>query len=125
MSSRYLVPHLAAALALSLTGPAPAQPTADGKTWVLLVAGQQHDDHQDDKAYLVPKDLKVADIPGTGYPVRELHEALAGCKAGTKFLILDCCQSGGADRAVGDLEARPEMLARRLGAEQLAGTVVL
>ena len=91
----------------------------------LIVFYSGHGIVKDGKAYLIPSDLKRKDIPDTGFPIQELRSALANCQAKTKFLILDCCQAGGADRAVEDDEARPEVLAKSLEPGKLAGTVVL
>jgi uncharacterized caspase-like protein len=91
----------------------------------LIVYFSGHGEVRGDKAYLIPADVKVSDIPATGYPTQDLRTALAMCKAKTKFLILDCCHAGGADRALGDTDARPDVLARSLEPSRLTGTVVL
>lgn len=53
----------------------------------------------DGETYLLPSDFRLDAAKTTGLPARELREALTGCRAKSKFLVLDCCHAGGAKNA--------------------------
>jgi hypothetical protein len=90
----------------------------------VLVYFSGHGFLDQDKTYLVPSDLQYQNASKTGLPATEVRELLTGCKAEVKFLILDCCHSGGAKDVRRDTTT-PEALAKALQVEKLPGIVVL
>jgi uncharacterized caspase-like protein len=82
------------------------------------------DQDQDRTTYLVPRDFDLQNVKQTGLPIGDLRQALNGCKAKVKFLILDCCHAG-STKAIGDSALASQAVAKALTAKQLSGCVVL
>ncbi|MBI1902422.1 MAG: caspase family protein [Planctomycetia bacterium] len=95
---------------------------AAGDRVVIYFSGHGHLE-QAGQAYLVPSDFRRDAPAQSALPIAEVRQLLSDCKAGVKFLILDCCHAGGAKDAAGGVAA--ETLAKSLEPDKVAGCVVL
>jgi hypothetical protein len=91
---------------------------------LVFFAGHGELSPTDRRTYLVPRDFDRARVKETGFPLAELRDQVAGCKARVKCLILDCCHAGNA-RAVHPFGAAAEAVAKAFDADRLTNTVVL
>jgi len=76
------------------------------------------------QTYLVPRDFDEDKPETTGLAIGDLRKVLGACKAGVKFLVLDCCHAGN-DRSLARGSIPAADVARSLDADETSGVIVL
>ncbi len=88
---------------------------------ILFFAG--HGVMVDGTTYLVPSDFDLSRPQETGISIDYLHQSLAKCRAGTKFLVLDSCHAAGISSAEAPIDG--ESFAESVNPDDIPGCVIL